>query len=87
LATGTFDLGPLFEEMSATVLWTNGQDLQGRIVEERRRVESVYDVVVSRLVQRGYLTAEEAVSFQHPELEVTLSDQRNNKSESLPAVQ
>jgi hypothetical protein len=86
LATGRYEAGPLFDEMSATVLWTNAQDLQQRIGEERRRVDSVYERVVSQLVVRGYLSPEEAVIF-HPEIAVTVSDQRKNKSEPLPAVQ
>jgi hypothetical protein len=86
LATDRSDEGPLHEETSRTLLWTNAEDLRRQVAEQRRQVEAVYGQVVSLLVTRGYLTGEEARTVL-PDIQITLSDKRNNKSESLPRIQ
>ena len=86
LATDKSDAGPLYEMTGPTVLWTNTEGLRRQVVEQRRRVEDAYRLTISLLVTRGYLTADEARPLR-PEIHVTLSDQRHNRSEPLPAIE
>ena len=78
---------PLREATSVTVVWTNPQEFRQQVADQRRRVEDLYQRVISLLVLRGRLTEDEERETSVPNITVRVEDHRSDKSEPLPLIE
>ena len=80
-----FETAPLRDKSWVTVVWTNPQAFRQDISVHRKRVEDLYQQVVSLLVLSKRLTEGESRTLT-PNITIAIADQRSDKAESLPAI-
>jgi hypothetical protein len=76
----------LHDRSSITVVWTNPQAFRQDISVQRKRVEDLYQDVVSFLVLSNRLTEDESRTLP-PNITIAIEDRRSNHAESLPAIE
>jgi hypothetical protein len=81
-----FAAAPLRDQSWATVVWTNPQAFRQDVSLHRKRVEDRYHDVVLLLVSSMRLTEEKSRTLT-PNITITFEDLRNDRTESLPAIE
>jgi hypothetical protein len=86
LVRAQFEMAPLRESTSVTVVWDNPGSFRDEVSRHRRAVAEQYRNVVSLLVLASHLTEEERRRLT-PSITVAVEDRRKDKSEPLPVLE
>ena len=75
-----------YETTIEHVVWTDVDGLRTRVGQSRRNLEGSYRSMIGSLVSQGRLTAAEEKTLPTT-IDLSVSDQRENQSAPLPALE
>lgn len=76
---------PMRLEQSFNILWTGGESYRAEFVRIRAAVETQFDNLKARLVEKGALTSSESLDLKLKAI-WRISDSRRNKTQPLPSL-